>query len=59
MSYRKDEHPPRIMTCRKCREKFETHYGYGDLCRSCYAELNDEWPDDENQPHNPRNDEEI
>lgn len=46
MSYSKGDHPPRVGVCRYCGEKFETMGRYTDVCSPCFAELNDEWPED-------------
>lgn len=49
MSYRKEDHPPRVAKCRFCGKRFEPEFAYGDVCAPCYHELNDEYPEEEDE----------
>lgn len=49
MSFDKRDHPPETATCRYCREKFKTLGRAVDICAPCFAELNDEYPENEEE----------
>ena len=50
MSYRKEDHfPPPLRECTICENEFEPNDRFQKVCNSCYQELNDEYPEDEEE----------